>query len=52
MMRYTSVALTRDGMRMFASGNLIIYLTRTPRSQGVVDGEEIVAGWKRILDFE
>jgi hypothetical protein len=44
IMRYTSVAMTRDGMRMFISADLdYISLTHTPRGQGVTDQKKIVA---------
>jgi hypothetical protein len=42
--------MTRDGMGMFVSGELDhISLTHTPRGQGVIDGEKIVALCERIL---
>jgi hypothetical protein len=50
-MRCTSVALTRDGTRMFASGDLDhISWAHIPRGQGVAKGENMAVLWKHILN--
>jgi hypothetical protein len=50
VMRCTSVALKRNGRRIFASEDLDhIYLIHTPRGQGVADGVKIAALLKHIL---
>jgi hypothetical protein len=46
----TLVAMKRDGMKMVVSGDLDrIFLTYTPRGQGMAHGEKIARLWKRIL---